>query len=415
MQRLIAWLRSLDPARRNLLLAGSAAVALGLLIFGFGPAAAPPPAVPVEEATRESPAAVKPKVPPDYAWAAALTYLQRAGVDGEKAIGEAIEEMDTFFAERQAAGPAFAKAVLDFDGKAQVAVNLAAGIVNGVSELAGQGKVVPQDQLMKHIRMCFERHVLSEAQLRQALDAAVAGYATKVRETESRLLVNLQADLADDALDLGGLPPMQGEAQAVRLFESSLDDTLGTAGADLFMSMGKFAASWVGGDMLSGAVLGGGANPLVRFGGDMAAGSVVEQGVDAAVEALGYRPQDEIAANAMLVVLGIRERVLGGDEQAADAYFILLDNAAGHPDETVRSECGRAAAALEKRGVVGLWRRLRKLNMDRHRHRAAVIYRQIYGPDAPLPPEILPPPVIGNTPVAELIERARAWATHYGG
>ena len=35
-------------------------------------------------------------------------------------IGEAIEEMDTFFAERQAAGPAFAKAVLDFDGKARL-------------------------------------------------------------------------------------------------------------------------------------------------------------------------------------------------------------------------------------------------------------------------------------------------------
>ena len=66
---------------------------------------------------------------------------------------------------------------------------------------------------MKHIRMCFERHVLSEALLRQALDAAVAGYATKVRETDRACSFDLQADLADDALDLGGLPPMQGEAR----------------------------------------------------------------------------------------------------------------------------------------------------------------------------------------------------------
>jgi hypothetical protein len=433
LNRVRNWFRSLSAGQRNALLAGVALIGV-LVVFSCSgespepqePLSATAPQVP-ETASATAPQSPgtastppiprKSEVPPEYALAAAQTYLRGAWTEGEMAIGVSIGEIDKFFAERRDATRVFAKAVLDIGGKAAVLGNLAAEVVNGVSEMLGQGRVIDQHQLARHIKDCFVQHVLDETRLQKALETAVEGYMRALGDIESRLIVDIRADLADDALAPGEMPPMRTEAGAVRVIELSLDEMFDTAAIDLFMGMGKFAASWVGGDMLGGSVVSGDANPLVRFGGNFAAGSVVDQGIDAATEALGYKPEEDIALKAQRILAGIEFQAVEGTDQAREDYFPLLDLSLGYPDETVRAECRQAVDVMEKRATIGLRMRLHKLNVDRDRLRSAVIYRHIFGQDAALPQEILPLAIDPKRvlPADQLIEKARHCVALFGG
>jgi hypothetical protein len=427
--RVRTWYRSGGDARRNAVAAGATlimvgVITMGMVILGSPGQAEPLPVSPVvmvtvgEPPAAREPAPDKPVITPEYAWAAALTYLNRAVAEGDQAIGAAIAGLDRFFVERRAAAPAFAEEVLGFGGKMQAAGNLAAEVVNGVAGLLGQDRLVDQHQLVRHIKDCFTRHVLDETRLRKALAAAAASYVAGLADVESRLLVEIQADLPDGALPPGELPPMRNEAGEFRcIVNSSLEDLFNTSAGDLFIGTGKFAASWIGGDVLSGGLLGSKANLVVRLGGDMAAGGIMDQALDAATEAVGYKPADAIAREAQNILARIEFYVVEGDEKPRRAYFGLLDMSAGYPDEAVRNEFRRAVEAMEGHATIGLRMRLHKLNVDRSRHRAAVIYRHIFGQDAPLPPEILPPPIDPRLmpPVDQLIEDATSWVDGYGG
>jgi hypothetical protein len=426
--RVGTWYRSGGDARRNAVAAGgtlimAGAIMMGMVILGSAGQAVPPPISPtvmvkaIEPPAAREPAPEKPAIPPQYAWAAALTYLGKSYNDGEKAIGASIAELDRFFGERRAATPVFAGEVLGMDGKIQAAGNLAAEVVNGVAGLLGQDRLVDQHQLARHIKDCFTRHVLDEPRLHKALAAAAASYVAGMADIESRLLVEIQADLPDGALPPGELPPMRNEAGQAGIIDLSLEEMFNTAAGDLFIGAGKFATSWIGGDMLSGGVLGSNVNPLVRIGGDVAAGGIVDQALDAATDAVGYKPGDVIAREAVKILDGIAFQVVEGGEKPRRAYLFLLDMSLGYPDEAVRKEFRRAAEAMERHATIGLRLRLHKLNVDRHRQRAAVVYRHIFGPDAALPPEILPRPIDPRSvpPVEQLIEDAKRLVDSYGG
>ena len=426
--RVITWYRSGGDARRSALAVGGTLIMVGVIMMGVVIVGSAGQAEPLLEklgvmvtageppAARE-PAPEKPAITPEYAWAAALTYLNRAAAEGDQAIGTAIAGLDRFFVERRAAAPAFAEEVLGFEGKMQAAGNLTAEVVNGVAGLLGQDRLVDQHQLARHIKDCFTRHVLDETRLHKSLAAAAASYVAGLADIESRLLVDIQADLPDGALPPGELPPMRNEAGEFRFIDSPLNDMINTAVGDLFIGTGKFAASWIGGDMLSGGLLGSKANLVLRIGGDMAAGGIMDQALDAATDAVGYKPAEQIARGAQDILARIEFYVVEGDEKPRRAYFGLLDMSAGYPDETVRNEFRRAVEAMEGHATIGLRMRLRKLNVDRSRHRAAVIYRHIFGQDAPLPPEILPRPIDPRLvpPVDQLIEDATSWVDGYGG
>ena len=427
IKRFRDWFRSLSTARRNAVLGGGLAmlIAIALLSTGETPAStgssatcaasdvAIPPGVTVPVMPGTTPR--RDTVTPQYAWAAADSYLRNSSAEGEKAIGSSVQDIVALFEECHKATPRFAEAVLAASGKLAAANDMVATVANEIARIFDHGRVMEQDTLPAHVRNCFFKQIVNEARLRQAFEAAVKRYTAALGDLDSRLLVEPQADIPDLEFDATDLPDMSAEIANAMPLSYRFDDTTNTAAKDLFISTGKYAASWIGSDLIIKGVMGN-TSFIKRVPGDLAINVAVDKALDAATDAAGYKPAEQIAEAAHDLLNEIYVQTLMGDTRIRIGFLFNLDMSEAHPDPAARAECGRAARAIDRREPIGLGVRLHRLNVLRLRRRAAAIYRHIFGQDASLPLEIqrLVPDPSRIPPADQVIDMARKWVSYCG-
>jgi hypothetical protein len=113
----------------------------------------------------------------------AQPHLNRAEKETERAIDEYIDPINVFFSDSKKNTRGFAEEALSWGSKWRLMVNHVPFTSGGRHE--------------RFIRLKFEEYIFSTAQLQQAVEQAVSGYLARVRSIESKMLVDLRADVTD--------------------------------------------------------------------------------------------------------------------------------------------------------------------------------------------------------------------------
>ena len=146
---------------------------------------------PLLESFREKPKTTPPeiklpepqaKVPPKPA-DVAKPHLSKAEKEAERVIEEHVKAIDTFFADSKKNTRVFAGEALSWSSKWRLAADY-------VPFTSG-------DRNQKFIRQKFEEHIFTPAQLEDAVKQVVKSYIAQMRSIESKMLVDLRADVSD--------------------------------------------------------------------------------------------------------------------------------------------------------------------------------------------------------------------------
>jgi hypothetical protein len=113
----------------------------------------------------------------------AKPHLSRAEKEAERVIEEHVKSIDTFFADSKKNTRAFAGEALSWRSKWRLAADY-------VPFTSG-------DRNKKFIRQKFEDHIFTPAQLEDAVKQVVKSYIAQMRSIESKMLVDLRADVSD--------------------------------------------------------------------------------------------------------------------------------------------------------------------------------------------------------------------------
>jgi hypothetical protein len=330
---------------------------------------------------------------------AKLALLSRADAESEAAIETEIGKLARFFEECKQGTRPFAEEVLGLEANLRLAGSKVENGANAVYELFG-GKVERgPDRFSRYAAGCFERHVLKRADVQQAINAAYAGYRAELERIEGRLLVDLRADV--DAADIGGmaaLPQMKSEDLLSDSWDQAIAKAVEAASADLCVSIGKFAASWVGGDIAEKQITSPDDNGLKKFGVNVAAGAAIDKALDEGLARAGYDPAGRIAAGVAVRLDAMRDLVIEGEPKiAADlptgallelsgGGFLARDSDDGPLawalDGLARDALTLAVDRLNQGTEAGLRQRLRALHGTRSDVRKAALLPEVYGPAA---------------------------------
>ncbi len=209
------------------------------------------------------------------------SLLSRADRESEAAIEAEIGKLAAFFEESKRGAKPFADEVLGLEAKLRLTGSKLENGANAVyAFFRGTGDRGP-DRFNRYVRDCFERHVLKRTQVQKAIDGAFAGYQAELERIEARLLVDLRADL--DASEIGvmrPLAPMKAEAIVSDAWNRAIADAADWASNDLCVSIGKFALSWIGGDMAEKQITSANDSALKRHGVNLAAGAAIDMALD---------------------------------------------------------------------------------------------------------------------------------------
>lgn len=429
IRRFRDWFCSLSTARRNAVLGGGLAMLFAIALLSTGETPASPPAArpAVPPATSPSPAGVtvpvmpgttprRDTVTPQYAWAAAGSFLGQSQQDGNAAITESMKPFFEAYAECKKGIPAFTDDVLGGWGKLAVAGDMFASLANGVASIFTDDTVMTENQMPAYIRQSFTTRVVNDDRLSQLVRTTVQSYVAHLGELDSRLLVSLQADIPDLTFDASELPDMSAEIANAMPKDWHFRNTVGMAAVDLFVGTGKQAASFIGGELISNAVMGN--TPFIaRVPGDLAVGRVVDKALDGGLSAVGYEPEKQIADLGEQLLISAFRQTVSGDPDTIQALIYFLDMAEGHPDDQVRAACQTAAEVIEREAPIGLTTRLYLLNVRRVRRRVVTIYRHIFGPDAEVPASFLHAVVNPSAAPSpdKIIAAANQWTAYYKG
>ena len=307
-----------------------------------------------------------------------LALLSRADRESEAAIDSEIGKLGRFFEECKQGTKPFAEEVLGLEAKLRLAGSKAENGANAVYGLFG-GKVEQgPDRFSRYVAECFERHVLKRTDVRQAINAAFAGYRAELERIEGRLLVDLRADV--EAADIGvmaALPPMKSEDLLSDSWDQAIAEAAEAVTADLCVSITKFAASWFGGDMVEKQITSADDSWLKKNAVNFAAGAAIDQALDEGLARAGYDPASRIAAGVAARLDRIRELVVGGGAVASkaesNAVLSVVEAMASSGRPLSRSQREALAREMKQTTEAGLRQRLRTLHATRSGVRKAAL------------------------------------------
>jgi hypothetical protein len=246
-----------------------------LLLLGFlGVVVAVILGRPLLESARERPTSpptppqVKLPPPPERV---AKPHLRVAELEAERAIEEHVKALDTFFADAKKGTRTFAEEALSWSSKWRLA--------------AGYMPFTDGDRHQKFIRSKFEEHVFKADQLEEAVKQVVRSYLAHIRSIESRMLVDLRADVSDfpNTYPLAQLDNKQLQEN----YDLVLSRAIAATGGDLRADIATQLVSIIAGEVLtqvavrlgvSAGILGtGAASAWVTFGIGVVVGLIVDQ------------------------------------------------------------------------------------------------------------------------------------------
>lgn len=146
---------------------------------------------PLLESFQEKPKSTPPKIklPPPQTKVppkpeeVAKPHLSKAEQEAERVIEEHVKALDTFFADSKKNTRTFAGEALSWSSKWRLVVDYV--------------PFTSKDRHQKFIREKFEEHVFKPAQLEDAVKQVVRSYVAHMRSIESKMLVDLRADVSD--------------------------------------------------------------------------------------------------------------------------------------------------------------------------------------------------------------------------
>jgi hypothetical protein len=238
---------------------------------------------------------------------------RRADEESAEAVRRETARLESFFAECKKGARPFADEVLSTEASLRLAGSAAENSVNALGEWFGGAASRGPDSFDRYVTECFERHVLKAADVQRAVEAAFNGYSAELARIESRLLVDLRAD--PDAGDIGQpvkLLPWNTDNFLAASLPRVIEYAVAAVRKDLCVSIGKFGASWVGGDMVEKRITNKDDHALKRFGVNVAAGMAIDKVLDEGLARAGYDPAGSIAADACLKLDAICDLVLEG-------------------------------------------------------------------------------------------------------
>ena len=174
-----------------------------------------------------------------------------------------------------------------------------------------------EDAYTVNAQQMFERHVCDPLQVQRAVQSSVSGYLSELKALESRLLVDLRADLDDggltfDAADASHL----GLMAAIEAVGGALPDVLATARTDIGVVAAREGFSWVAGNKL-GDVLAQGTESFI---GKLVVNGVAGMGLDkmlvSGIEQTGYDPETEVSLRVAKAVDAMRNQLVDGQPEA---------------------------------------------------------------------------------------------------
>lgn len=245
-----------------------------LLVLGFiGVVVAVLLGRPVLESMREQ---TKPAAPPQIKLPpspdeVAKPHLSRAEQEADRAIEEHLKALDAFFADAKKNTRTFAGDALSWSSKWRL-------VADYVPFTTG-------DRHKKYIRSKFEEQVFKADQLEEAVKQIVRSYLAHIRSIESKMLVDLRADVSDfpTAYHLAQLD----DERLQESYDQALSRAIAAAGGDLRANIGTELASIITAEVLtevairlgvSAGILGtGAASGLATFGIGVVVGLIVDQ------------------------------------------------------------------------------------------------------------------------------------------
>lgn len=293
--------------------------------------------------------------------------LRKSETDSLAAVDQRVKAVRDLFdvAKRKTNG--FAQEVVGIEGKLRFVGNglqQAAGAVqDGVNQLLGNpaATMPAPDDFAEFVRGAFERGVLDSDQLKRDITSEATGYSSRLKEIESRLLIDVKADLDDKQLEFGRLPELNLSAPILDNVSAVVAQAEQAATADFLVLLGKEAVSDVGGKLLAGAAMTLASSAgMGNQGGDLqqmlvgiAGALVADHLVDRAVDAAGYNPVAIIATRVDSRLDQTRDRIVDGNAKINDVYIHLLFGSLDHPNERVRSACRNAVSVMERKAPLG--------------------------------------------------------------
>lgn len=248
------------------------------------------------------------------AWRIIAPRIEIAQEEALKAAETRTQEVRAFFAERQKRVPAYAERVLSFRSKWEL----------GKSKLPGTDK----EAHTRFLKEEFTRIVFSEAELGQAVSAAVEDYVRDVQAIENALLVKIRADLKDMPECVAVLPDLQTEALFRDRFAKVIGGLSDKAGTDAKVDVGRMVGSEIATAItirvgiavaarlgVSTAILGTGtALGAETLGVSIVAGLIVDQ-IASWMIGWYYKPELEIGKTLSAELDKLSNLIVSGDEK----------------------------------------------------------------------------------------------------
>jgi hypothetical protein len=344
----------------------------------------------------------------EAAWNAAYKRLIQAEAESRQACDARIAACSAFFTARQRGAGRFAGEVLGLEGKLRATGGMIENGVNAVGQYFGYGPG-GKDSFTRHVESRFRELVISPDQVRQVTREALAGYQDDMRRIEGRVLVDLRADLSDNALafaspDAGML--LGNDDFIVRQVASD-------AAGDLGVSLVKLIISSVLSDAVTDKVMDKNDSFLKRQGTNFAIGMAMDKALDQAALAGGYDPQKRIEVRVKATLDRLAAEIVEGRKVSSDAFVIMSRWSNLHPDGRVRDAAAKAVAVMERSPGIGLRARLLSLHWSRVRSRSLALSRHILGPGVPL--RLTHSLKLGDTTPETLIDLANQCSRDFGG
>lgn len=356
---------------------------------------------------------------PESATQRLMQRMDQAKLEYDEAVAQTLSRIDDSFGEAKTGASRFAEAVLGAQGKAEYAYSVAEqagdGLRGFITDLFGADPFgddsedwrYDADHFTRYVRGQFEEHVLDTDELEAACQAALEDCAARIDALENQILVELQADLPDIDRSpvIAPVEAVAGGLIAARLTSLSRE-AIDAATADITASLGRFAFSFLVGNLIADEVTPDDASDLERLSYNIGAGMATDQAIDRAMELAGHDPQGALAARVEAALDGLKAQLLDGNEEAGEFYGAMLQAAAFYPAAEVRSACREAATAMEHGAALGLGTRLRAMSTQRQ---ASLLIALIELAEGPLAPEqrYLDLEAFGDITPKEIIDTAR--------
>jgi hypothetical protein len=364
------------------------------------------------------------------AWEKALPRLIQAEKESAAEIVAAIKDIDNHFDDSRTAARPFVDEVLGWGGNWQFVVgsaeqtkNLFTGFMDSVLGTTLRGPAGP-DSFTLFVRERFLKTVFDPDACKRAVEAAAKRYATGLQSVEAKLLVDLEADLPDSFTQFSqSIPVVKLTDAMLGHIDRAVADAVKDAGTDFAVNVSKAVICEVGSNLGAGAIVAAtlAASHHVVTSGDptialatlvvgVPVGMLIDYGVTTVMEAAGHDPAGKLAEKvASRLKVARNALVVGEDAEQNQRYVLLYFYYLGHPDRDVRADCGKAVARLTQKGSLGLLPRLETLHVNRNCFRRAIIYRLIFGADAPIPEALYL-----DTQQASVTDNVLKWAREYG-